>query len=77
MSRGDADDRAAETRRAVDSVWRIESGRLIAGLARSTGDIGLAEELAQDAHLWYKEKKFRPSNGEKLVGYAPPMPIYN
>ena len=35
------------------------------------------EELAQDAHLWYKEKKFRPSNGEKLVGYAPPMPIYN
>ncbi|XPS68908.1 Catalase [Ascochyta lentis] len=35
------------------------------------------EELAKDAHLWYKEKKFRPSGGEKLVGYAPPMPIYN
>lgn len=35
------------------------------------------EELAVDAHIWYKEKKFRPSNGEKLVGYAPPMPIYN
>lgn len=35
------------------------------------------EELAVDAHLWYKEAKFRPSQGEKLVGYAPPMPIYN
>ncbi|MEN0085828.1 MAG: RNA polymerase sigma factor [Leifsonia sp.] len=38
-----------EVRRTVESVWRIESGRLIAGLARSTGDVGLAEELAQDA----------------------------
>ena len=38
-----------EIRRAIDSVWRIESGRLIAGLARTTGDVGLAEELAQDA----------------------------
>ncbi len=36
-------------RRAVEAVWRIESGRLIAGLARVTGDVGLAEELAQDA----------------------------
>ena len=35
------------------------------------------EELAVDAHLWYKEAKFRPSQGEKLVGYALPMPIYN
>ena len=31
------------------AVWRIESGRLIAGLARITGDVGVAEELAQDA----------------------------
>ena len=37
------------TRRAVEAVWRIESGRLIAGLARVTRDIGLAEELGQDA----------------------------
>jgi RNA polymerase sigma factor (sigma-70 family) len=36
-------------RRAVEAVWRIESGRLIAGLARITRDLGLAEELAQDA----------------------------
>jgi len=35
--------------RAVEAVWRIESGRLVAQLARVTGDVGLAEELAQDA----------------------------
>jgi RNA polymerase sigma factor (sigma-70 family) len=34
---------------AVDAVWRIESPRLIAALARMVGDVGLAEELAQDA----------------------------
>ncbi|HWC74025.1 MAG TPA: RNA polymerase sigma factor [Gemmatimonadales bacterium] len=34
---------------AIDAVWRIESARLIAGLARMVGDIGLAEDLAQDA----------------------------
>jgi predicted RNA polymerase sigma factor len=34
---------------AVEAVWRLESSRIIAGLARLTGDIGLAEELAQDA----------------------------
>ncbi|NUT08366.1 MAG: RNA polymerase sigma factor [Hamadaea sp.] len=35
--------------RAVDAVWRIESARIIAGLARVVRDVGLAEELAQDA----------------------------
>ncbi len=35
--------------RAIDAVWRIESARLIAGLARLTRDVGLAEDLAQDA----------------------------
>ncbi|HKA57972.1 MAG TPA: RNA polymerase sigma factor [Gemmatimonadales bacterium] len=34
---------------AIDAVWRIESARLIAGLARMVGDVGLAEDLAQDA----------------------------
>jgi RNA polymerase sigma factor (sigma-70 family) len=34
---------------AIDAVWRIESARLIAGLARIVGDVGLAEDLAQDA----------------------------
>lgn len=39
----------SETRRTVDAVWRIESARLIAGLTRMVRDVGLAEELAQDA----------------------------
>src|SRR3989454_3966649 len=34
---------------AIDAVWRIESARLIAGLARMVGDVGSAEDLAQDA----------------------------
>jgi len=37
------------TNRAIDAVWRIESPRLIAGLARMVRDVGLAEDLAQDA----------------------------
>jgi RNA polymerase sigma-70 factor (ECF subfamily) len=40
---------ANDTYRTIDAVWRIESPRLIAGLARMVRDIGLAEELAQDA----------------------------
>jgi RNA polymerase sigma factor (sigma-70 family) len=35
--------------RTIDAVWRIESARLIAGLARMVGDVGIAEDLAQDA----------------------------
>src|SRR5579864_6699439 len=37
------------THRAIDAVWRIESAKLIAGLTRIVRDVGLAEELAQDA----------------------------
>jgi predicted RNA polymerase sigma factor len=33
----------------VDAVWRIESAKLIAGLARLVRDVGVAEDLAQDA----------------------------
>src|SRR6266511_621371 len=40
-------DRSAQ--RGLEAVWRIESGRPIAGLARVTRDVDLAEELAQDA----------------------------
>jgi RNA polymerase sigma factor (sigma-70 family) len=40
---------AEDTHRAVEAVWRIESPRLIAGLARIVRDVGIAEELAQDA----------------------------
>jgi RNA polymerase sigma-70 factor (ECF subfamily) len=41
--------RSSSTQRGVDAVWRIESPRLIAGLVRIVRDVGLAEELAQDA----------------------------
>src|SRR6202171_2729504 len=40
---------APDAHRAIDAVWRIESARLIAGLARIVRDVGVAEELAQDA----------------------------
>ena len=40
---------ATETQRTIDAVWRMESARVIAGLARIVRDVGLAEELAQDA----------------------------
>ena len=39
----------AETHRAIDAVWRIESPRLVAGLTRIVRDVGVAEDLAQDA----------------------------
>jgi RNA polymerase sigma factor (sigma-70 family) len=38
-----------DTHRAIDAVWRIEAPRLIAGLARIVRDVGVAEDLAQDA----------------------------
>jgi RNA polymerase sigma factor (sigma-70 family) len=40
---------ANDTHRAIDAVWRVESARIIAGLTRIVRDVGLAEELAQDA----------------------------
>jgi RNA polymerase sigma factor (sigma-70 family) len=42
---------ATSVNRAIDAVWRIESAKLIAGLARISQDVGLAEDLAQDALL--------------------------
>jgi len=40
---------ATDTHRTIEAVWRIESARLIAGVARMVRDVGLAEDLAQDA----------------------------
>src|SRR5450432_3346874 len=40
---------AVAARGAIDAVWRIESARLIAGLARYVGDVGMGEDLAHDA----------------------------
>ena len=52
MSRADpaaaAGDETSATHRTIDAVWRIESARIIAGVARMVRDLGVAEELAQD-----------------------------
>jgi RNA polymerase sigma factor (sigma-70 family) len=65
---------ATETHRAIEAVWRIESARLIAGLARIVRDVGLAEELAQDALVAALEQWPRtgvPNNpGAWLMGTA-------
>jgi RNA polymerase sigma-70 factor, ECF subfamily len=58
MAREAAD---AETHRTIAAIYRIESARLIAGLARMLRDVGLAEELAQDALVTALEKW--PSSG--------------
>lgn len=47
---------ATDTHRAIEAVWRIESARVIAGLARIVHDVGVAEELAQDALVTALEK---------------------
>jgi RNA polymerase sigma factor (sigma-70 family) len=46
----------AATRRAIEAVWRIESARLIGGLVRLVRDVGLAEDLAQEALLTALER---------------------
>lgn len=40
---------ATDTHRTIDAVWRIEQAKLIAGIARLVRDVGVAEEVAQDA----------------------------
>ena len=49
MAAPDQETKRADTNRAIAAVFRIESPRLIAGLARIVRDVGLAEELAQEA----------------------------
>ena len=46
----------SEIHRAIEAIWRIESAKIIAGVARIVGDIGLAEDLAQDALVVALEK---------------------
>ncbi len=46
-----APDSTADTHRAIQAVWKIESAKVIASIARMVRDVGLAEELAQDALL--------------------------
>ncbi|MGW5362838.1 RNA polymerase sigma factor [Actinopolymorpha pittospori] len=63
-----------ETHRAVEAVWRIESAKLIAGLARIVRDVGLAEELAQDALVaaleQWPESGIPPKPGAWLMATA-------
>src|SRR5437868_9080252 len=40
---------ASDAHRTIETVWRIEAAKLVAGLARIVRDVGIAEELAQDA----------------------------
>ena len=47
---------AEDIHRTVDGVWRIESARIVATLTRATGDVGLAEDLAQEALVEALEK---------------------
>src|SRR5215468_11486332 len=47
---------ATDAHRAIEAVWRIESAKLIAGLAHMVKDVGLAEDLAQDALVAALEK---------------------
>lgn len=47
---------AIDAHRKIDAVWRIESAKLIAGLARMVRDVGIAEDLAQDALVIALEK---------------------
>src|ERR1044072_2824983 len=47
---------AIDTNLMIEAVWRIESARLIAGLARIVRDVGLAEDLAQDAFITALER---------------------
>jgi predicted RNA polymerase sigma factor len=58
------------TRQAIDAVWRIESARLIAGLARVVGDVGLAEDLAQDALVAALEQWPEVSRTSQAPGWS-------
>ena len=64
----------AEAHRAVDAVWRLESARIIAGLARIVGDVGLAEDLAQEALVaalrQWPESGIPPNPGAWLMATA-------
>ena len=62
---------ASDSHRAIHAVWRIESARIIAALTRMTGDVGLAEELAQDAlviALDGEERDHRSTEAEEAPG---------
>jgi predicted RNA polymerase sigma factor len=58
------------TQEAIEAVWRLESTRLIAGLVRMVRDVGLAEDLAQDALgccIDAMAQNWRPGQSRRLV----------
>src|ERR1700728_2518728 len=63
-----------EAHRAVDAVWRLESARIIAGLARIVRDVGVAEDLAQEALVaalrQWRESGIPPNPGAWLMATA-------
>lgn len=59
----------SEVQRTIEAVWRIESTRLIAGIARVTRDIGMAEELSQDALVAALEQWPREGIPEKPAAW--------
>jgi RNA polymerase sigma factor (sigma-70 family) len=60
----------ADLHRVVDAVWRMESARIVAALTRVTGDVGLAEELAQDALERWPETGVPAKPGAWLMATA-------
>ena len=65
---------AGDTHSTIDAVWRIESARIVAGIARIVRDVGIAEELAQDALLaalqQWPESGIPDNPGAWLMGTA-------
>jgi RNA polymerase sigma factor (sigma-70 family) len=65
---------SGDIHRVIDAVWRIESAKLIARLARMVGDVGHAEELAQDALVaaleWWPESGVPDNPGAWLMATA-------
>jgi RNA polymerase sigma-70 factor (ECF subfamily) len=59
----------SDTHKAIEAVWKIESRRLIAGIARVTRDIGIAEELAQDALIAALERWPEEGIPEKPIAW--------
>src|SRR3979490_2299570 len=64
----------SDANQAIEAVWRMEAARVIAGLARMVHDVGLAEELAQDAMVialeQWPETGIPPSPGGWLMSNA-------
>jgi predicted RNA polymerase sigma factor len=67
------------THRAIEAVWKIESPRLIASLTRTIRDVGLAEELAQEAFLAALEQwpeSGNPGEPRRMAHDRRPPPRY-